>query len=315
MGKARIGALGCLVLAAGQPAAAIGYFGTTAGVIDGTLINPCTSTNAIDVTISCIRSGSQGQFFQAFARAEPKGSFRGQAFARGFGDQTTVTIGTGSGAWTERITFTTLEEPVFARFTIQMSGSQSSFFDGSGMVGARTEAFMRMGVYRGGLSADPAVLDEILLVRRLADSGSFQVHSLGREETVRGVSGGFTSISVAPDDTVFTFDLTAELDPGLELIDFVWRFAANAEVAAGANAFAFADYGATFRILDIAFLNAAGRNIGHTLNIRFPSGNVWPVSFVPEPGTWALLVAGFGLVGGALRRHRCAAVDRAPALA
>nr|WP_328831489.1 PEPxxWA-CTERM sorting domain-containing protein [Thermaurantiacus tibetensis] len=25
---------------------------------------------------------------------------------------------------------------------------------------------------------------------------------------------------------------------------------------------------------------------------------------IPEPGTWALLVAGFGLVGGALRRRR-----------
>lgn len=314
MRKARIGALGCLVLAAGQPAAAIGYFGSTAGVIDGASISPCSTTSAIDVTISCVRSGSEGQFFQAFARAEPMGTFRGQAFVRGFGTQTTNTIGTGGGAWTERITFTALEEPVFARFVIQMSGNQSTSFAGSGMIGASTTAFMQMGVYRGGQSTDPAVLDEIALVRALDDHGSFKVHTLGREERVRGVSGGFTSITVSPDDTVFTFDLTAELDPGLELLDFVWRFAANAFVAAGAEGFAFTDYGATFRVLDISFLNAAGRNIGHTLNIRFPSGNVWPVSFVPEPGTWTLLVAGFGLVGGALRRHRCAAVDRARSL-
>jgi hypothetical protein len=28
------------------------------------------------------------------------------------------------------------------------------------------------------------------------------------------------------------------------------------------------------------------------------------VLLVPEPGTWAMLIAGFGLVGGALRRRR-----------
>lgn len=29
-----------------------------------------------------------------------------------------------------------------------------------------------------------------------------------------------------------------------------------------------------------------------------------PVSGVPEPGTWAMMIAGFGLVGGAIRRRR-----------
>ncbi|WP_448581767.1 PEPxxWA-CTERM sorting domain-containing protein [Thermaurantiacus sp.] len=265
------------------------------------------------MTISCVRTGTAGNFFQAFARAEPKGVMRGQAFARGFGDQTTVTIGTGGGAWTERMLFDPLLEPVFMTFTVQMSGNQSTSFAGAGFAGASTAAFMQMGIYRGGLSVDPAVLDEVALVRGLQDFGTFKVHTLGKETRVRGVSGGFSSIVVRPEDTVFPFELTVELDPGLALLDWIWRFAANASVAAGAEGFAFTDYSGTFQILNITARNAIGRNITHRLNIRFPSGQVYPLGIIPEPGTWAMMIAGFGLVGASLRRRR--AVDSAPALA
>ncbi|MCS6986729.1 MAG: PEPxxWA-CTERM sorting domain-containing protein [Sphingomonadaceae bacterium] len=163
---------------------------------------------------------------------------------------------------------------------------------------------MQMGVYRGGLSTDPAVVDERSMTRTLQWTDGVEVHQLGTETRVRGVSGGFTSIPDAPTGTVFTFDLTVELDPGLELVDFVWRFATNSIVSGGSAAGADAEYDATFRVLEIAFLNAAGRNIGHTLDIRFPSGNVWPVAYIPEPETWAMLIPGFGLVGAAARRRR-----------
>ncbi|MGL6044521.1 MAG: PEPxxWA-CTERM sorting domain-containing protein, partial [Sandaracinobacteroides sp.] len=34
-----------------------------------------------------------------------------------------------------------------------------------------------------------------------------------------------------------------------------------------------------------------------------------PVSAVPEPASWALLIAGFGLVGGSLRSRRSKALQ------
>ena len=43
-----------------------------------------------------------------------------------------------------------------------------------------------------------------------------------------------------------------------------------------------------------AFLTASGSEIGS------------PASVVPEPGTWAMLLAGAGIVAGAVRRRRAA---------
>jgi hypothetical protein len=43
-----------------------------------------------------------------------------------------------------------------------------------------------------------------------------------------------------------------------------------------------------------AYLTASGNEIGS------------PASVVPEPGTWAMLLAGAGIVAGAVRRRRAA---------
>lgn len=52
-----------------------------------------------------------------------------------------------------------------------------------------------------------------------------------------------------------------------------------------------------------------------TLNLRSANGEFWSgLTFgtsgvVPEPATWAMLIAGFGLVGAAARRRRASAVS------
>lgn len=58
--------------------------------------------------------------------------------------------------------------------------------------------------------------------------------------------------------------------------------------------------------LDLAAYDAIGYNTAENVNayakstaqIAFESTNV------PEPANWAMLIAGFGLTGAAMRRHR-----------
>jgi len=51
-----------------------------------------------------------------------------------------------------------------------------------------------------------------------------------------------------------------------------------------------------------AMINIVGQNPGGTSNaVLFGTQPATPV--VPEPATWAMMIAGFGLVGGAMRRR------------
>ena len=50
-----------------------------------------------------------------------------------------------------------------------------------------------------------------------------------------------------------------------------------------------------------------------TITYDFTEATVPPVSAVPEPGTWGMMITGFALAGAALRRSRKAANDAAPA--
>lgn len=67
--------------------------------------------------------------------------------------------------------------------------------------------------------------------------------------------------------------------------------------------------GGTAALARTAFLNGLGAGLVYA-NIHsgpFPGGEIrGQVNAVPEPGTWALMVAGFGLVGTSVRRRRVA---------
>lgn len=76
----------------------------------------------------------------------------------------------------------------------------------------------------------------------------------------------------------------------------------------GAQVFGFKPI--TLRYLTVDITGCGDRAYAHLgcglREIAFASAT--PVSGVPEPGTWALMIAGFGLAGGALRARRRAAL-------
>jgi hypothetical protein len=82
------------------------------------------------------------------------------------------------------------------------------------------------------------------------------------------------------------FDLSMDMTYSASFLN------ANGGTAAGARAALLSAFNA-----ETAYINL------HTQ--RFPPGEIrGQIAVVPEPGTWAMLIAGFGLVGGALRRRR-----------
>lgn len=80
-------------------------------------------------------------------------------------------------------------------------------------------------------------------------------------------------------------------------------------VAFGVGTLANAQAGALTAIFDVNFLqtdaNFESQQLAKNL-IGFIGGQVDPGGTVPEPATWALLITGFGLVGGLQRRRRAA---------
>jgi hypothetical protein len=58
--------------------------------------------------------------------------------------------------------------------------------------------------------------------------------------------------------------------------------------------------------LDLAFFDAIGWNVNVDVlanpGYTFTTGAAF--GLVPEPSTWAMIIGGFGMVGGAMRRRR-----------
>lgn len=303
-----IGSIAGLLLAA--PAAAQTVAATASGVIDGTTMGPadCAQTFAIGVTIGCTRSGAAGASFSGSARVDDRGRLRGISGARHDGAET-VTTGTASTSWTDTARFSAFDQTVLGLIFIRMDGTQFAGTDGDGTaLGAATLSFMRLGVYRNGDRTTPTAFDEILLRRALLDYGTRQTHLLGTQSVVRGAPGTFAEEEVAADLTRFDLVLAFEIEPGVTSVDFFWQFATNSTLYPGFTGAAQTFYFSTASITGFQFLAEDGTDITALAGLTFDSGQDYPIGppgagAIPEPATWALLVTGFGLVGGALRRR------------
>lgn len=94
------------------------------------------------------------------------------------------------------------------------------------------------------------------------------------------------------------FDFCVTADPIVPLGDRCFTSFSEAAAEAGMSRI----YGG----IHYAFDNDPALAVGHELG-RYITANAFRLTAVPEPATWAMLVAGFGLVGFSARRRRAAA--------
>jgi len=80
----------------------------------------------------------------------------------------------------------------------------------------------------------------------------------------------------------------------------------NTQIITGATTASFLGFVSNGALLSAAVTPAGGGNKYATVN-NLTLGEYQGVAGVPEPASWAMLIAGFGLTGAAMRRRRVAA--------
>lgn len=188
-----------------------------------------------------------------------------------------------------------------------IGGAQSAKIDGAGAAGQsgpfRTDA---SGITLVTLSAD------ILLTSSTADR-SWQFSAIGPgllgftggididagTNNIRAITNGFATIGTFSRDVVHRVDILldyASLTYGVRLDGTTL---ATGLAFCGDNGACAGSGPTSYSTLIFDTFGARGGDAGYIDNILVQSTAV-----VPEPGTWALLIAGFGLAGASLRRRR-----------
>ena len=116
-----------------------------------------------------------------------------------------------------------------------------------------------------------------------------------------GIFNNVTKINSLSGATTVDFS-TADQNPVTAIYGDTWvgvHFGAGA--AMGANATAFYKLNAGLAGLQTILLTIAPGSSGF---VMYKTGSAPPT--VPEPASWAMMIAGFGLVGAAMRRRKAA---------
>ncbi len=203
--------------------------------------------------------------------------------------------------------------------TIQGGGSGCVKVGGSGLVGGKTACDGTLYNNLGGHEANP-----------LADNQKFGIPTIGELGWASAADIGLLFNPVEPGaagkNGINVDDVTLKFYKGTTLIAEVngsYKFAST-DQGVGSAGFVFAADQASQALLDQSVFGQQGYGdfriaLESTLSKADGGPDSWaavnllrtpPISAVPEPSTWAMMIVGFGLAGAAMRRRR-----GAPALA
>jgi len=62
-----------------------------------------------------------------------------------------------------------------------------------------------------------------------------------------------------------------------------------------------------------AFASSSGDGTWSLVGLDVGTNGIWTLSAVPDAATWTMTIGGFGAIGAAMRRRRCAVVSGGPA--
>jgi Bacterial pre-peptidase C-terminal domain/PEP-CTERM motif len=133
----------------------------------------------------------------------------------------------------------------------------------------------------------------------LAHNGSISLTGFREAININVFTDFFRFGATAGNTIVFRVNALGGGDPLIRLLDSVGAvLAQDDDSGGGLNSLI------TYNITQTGNYFAALRGFGNsTYNYRLTITGLTPTAAVPEPAAWALMILGFGLVGGAMRRR------------
>jgi Bacterial pre-peptidase C-terminal domain/PEP-CTERM motif len=141
--------------------------------------------------------------------------------------------------------------------------------------------------------------DTTATAQLLFHDGSISLTGRRESSPTNGFNDFFRFGATAGDQIVFRVNTIGSGDPFIRLLDSAGGFLAQDDDSGGGlNSLI------NYNITQTGNYFAAVRGFGNSVyNYRLTVTGLTPTGSVPEPAAWALMIAGFGLVGGAMRRR------------
>lgn len=238
------------------------------------------------------------------------GALHASASAIATGD-TAQTRGQGGAYWIDSVTFSSasLAGAAFARFSFSLSGALSSMTDPTSAGAAANStisALVRANSSQvfsttGQLVSRNGAIETNDLRRGVATNGSFQI------DPVSSVTG------------TFSFDVPIVFNSAFQLMAEMTAFTQALSSSDGDQASAHSNFGSTGYWGGLSGVHLADGTLLSGYSVSSASGFDWTRAYgapvttpIPEPGTYAMLLAGLGLMAFVTRRRACDRCGSAP---